>query len=178
MTTSQAQVRTGARNRYEWLVSIDHDANLLQLCPELVLGKYVVVTSFDSGSLSLSDEEKHAGWESRNGIAYSPKIKNIEMLPTDWYDEWYIFSRPVDLGTLAVGQDISESRVQNGLLHVFVNHGGFALDSPEYAEHAQFFWNQLDWIQAESFLAIGDYLNFVSAQKELFASVRLALGAK
>ena len=75
-------MKSGSQDAYQWLTTTAHDFDsLLTLCPTAVLGKYVAVTSFDSGSLSLSDEEKAAGWESRNGIAYSPLIRSVETLP-------------------------------------------------------------------------------------------------
>jgi hypothetical protein len=67
-----------------------------------VLGKYAAVTSFDSGSLDLSDGEKAAGWESRKGIAYSPLIQSVATLPArGGFDEWYVFETPVDLAKRA-----------------------------------------------------------------------------
>jgi hypothetical protein len=42
----------GSRGRYSWLTSADHDLDyLLMSCPQIVLGRYLAVTSFDSGSL-------------------------------------------------------------------------------------------------------------------------------
>ena len=39
------------------------------------------------------------------------------------------------------------------------------------------FWAQLGWVTPESYVADGDYLNFVSRDKHLFAAVRQALSA-
>jgi hypothetical protein len=39
----------------------DLQFDLLQLCPEVVLGKYIAITSFDSGPLAPTDEET-GGW--------------------------------------------------------------------------------------------------------------------
>jgi hypothetical protein len=57
---------------------------------------------------------------------------------------------------------------------VFVNYG-FALDSVEWRDLAALFWRQMEWICPESYMADGNYLNFVSANKSLFASVRKAV---
>jgi hypothetical protein len=73
----------GSRGRYSWLTSADHDLDyLLMSCPQIVLGRYLAVTSFDSGSLVSNEDEVIAGWESRGGIAYSPKIESVEKLRT------------------------------------------------------------------------------------------------
>jgi hypothetical protein len=37
----------GSQGPYHWFVSDERD--LLELCPEIVLGKYVSITSIDSG---------------------------------------------------------------------------------------------------------------------------------
>jgi hypothetical protein len=64
----------GSQGLYEWFVT-DQAFDLLQICPDVVLRKYVAITSFDSGPLALADEERAAGWESRGNIAYSPKVQ-------------------------------------------------------------------------------------------------------
>ena len=55
---------------------------------------------------------------------------------------------------------------------VFVNYGGFALDCVEMNDLASLFWEQLEWIRPESYIADGDFLNFVTSNKALFAIVR------
>jgi len=176
MANSQSRLQTGSRNGYDWLVSNDTLNEVLQLCPEVVLGRYVAVTSFDSGPLSLIDEEKAAGWEVQSGIAYSPKIERVEVLPRDQFDEWYIFANRVNLGQLAPSdQNVFESQMQQGQVHTFVNFGGFALHRPDIADLTQLFWEQLNWIRPESYIAEGDYLTFVSANKDLFFALRDAL---
>jgi hypothetical protein len=69
--TSPVLVAKGERGAYQWLTTEFEVDGLARLCPKIVLGKYLAVASFDSGSLSLSDEEKANGWRLRNGIAYS-----------------------------------------------------------------------------------------------------------
>jgi hypothetical protein len=69
----------GSQGAYEWLVT-DENFDLLELCPEITLGKYVAVTSIDSGQLIPTDKETAAGWQSRAKIAYSPKIENAQGL--------------------------------------------------------------------------------------------------
>ena len=96
-------METGSRGRYSWLTSADHDLGyLLMSCPKMVLGRYLAVTSFDSGSRVPNEDEVIAGRESRGGIAYSPKIESVEKLPHDLYDEWHLFEFP--LGNLFQGK--------------------------------------------------------------------------
>ena len=159
----------GSQGPYQWLVT-DQDFDLLQIYPDVVLGKYIAVTSFDSGPLMPTEEEKAAGWESRGKIAYSPKVQNIVSLPRADYDEGYIFDAPIDLGISHLGENVFEVPQEHGHVSDFVNYG-FALDPPQRASLATLFWPQMMRIRPESYVADNDYLTFVSANKALFSRV-------
>jgi hypothetical protein len=169
-------MNAGSHDAYQWLTTTEHDFDsLLTLCPSPVLGKYVAVTSFDSGSLSLSDEEKAAGWESRQGIAYSPLIRSVETLPErGGFDEWYVFGTPVDLGEKGRG-NVFEAPLSAGQVEVFVNFGeGFDLHQPN--DLVPLFWRQLEWIRPESYIADTHHLlTFVSTNRNAFEDIRQAL---
>jgi len=171
---------TGSQGAYVWLTSAQHDlGGLLKQCPQVLLGKYIAVTSLDSGPLTLTDEERTAGWQTRNEIAYSPKIQSAKQLPYGecaGFDEWYVFESPFDLGRLRHG-NIFEAPLTQGQVSTFVNFLDFALHNPEVGELVQLFWKQLDWIQPQSYIADGNaFLTFVTRDKELFATVFKALG--
>lgn len=165
----------GSQDNYEWLVT-DENFDLLKLCPEIVLGKYVAVTSIDSGQLIPTDKETAAGWQSRAKIAYSPKIENAQDLPREGWDEWYIFNTPTDLGISHLAENIFEVPQEQGHLSVLVNYG-FALHPSERADLtlARLFWEQIMRIKPESYVADNDYLTFVSMNRALFSSVRDAV---
>jgi hypothetical protein len=168
-------VESGRREGYFWLTTDEYALDdLLRACPHIVVGKHLAVTSFDSGSLSLSEEEIAGGWQSRAGVAYSPKVESIEKLPHDVYDEWYVFQAPKDLGALFCG-NIFETSMQAGQVAAFVNFGGFSLHSPEMQDLANLFWKQLEFIQPESFIADGTLLNFVTRDPALFSAVSASL---
>jgi hypothetical protein len=116
----------GSEGCYEWLVT-DQQFDLQQLCPEVVLGNYLAITSIDSGSFVPTEKETSAGWQSRAKIAYSPQIQNVEEIPSAGWDEWYIFDKPVDLGTSHLKDNIFEVPQAQGHVSVFVNYG-FALN--------------------------------------------------
>jgi len=117
-------VNTGSHGGYQWLVAHHHLADLLGLCPEIVLGKYIAVTSCDSGPLILNTQELATGWESRKGIAYSPRVLDVDTLPREQFDEWYLFQDPFDLGELAQqGTNVFEGRLGAGEIYPFVNLG-------------------------------------------------------
>ena len=118
----------GPQGLYEWLVT-DQQFDLLQISPEVVLGKYIAITSIDSGPLVPTDDETAAGWESRKKVAYSPKIQGVAEVPSAGWDEWYIFDKPVDLGASHLGENIFEAPQEQGHVSVFVNYC-FALHQP------------------------------------------------
>ncbi len=165
----------GSEGLYEWLVT-DQEFDLLEICPAVVLGKYVAITSIDSGQFVPTDTEMAAGWQSRHKIAYSPKVQLAESLPRDGWDEWYIFNNSTDLGTSHLAENIFEVPQEQRHLSVLVNYR-FALHLPEMKDLVILFWQQIAWIRPESYVADNDYLNFVSMNKTLFASVLDAVKA-
>jgi len=58
--------------------------------PEIVIGKYLVNTSYDSGFLTLSPEEEIIGWRRIGTLAHSPKIESVDQIPHDTFDEWLL----------------------------------------------------------------------------------------
>ena len=171
---------TGSHGPFQWLTTGQHDlGTVLKLCPQAFLGKYVAVTSFDSGPLVTNDEALSLGWQTRNDIAYSPEIKSVEKLPygnCGGFDEWYVFDAPADLGRVLEG-NIFETTLQPGQVAVFVNYGGFGFHTPVMKDLVDLFWPQLEQISPESYVADGDLLNFVSRDKDLFMAVREVLGS-
>ena len=157
----------GSQGCYEWLVT-DENFDLLGLCPEIVLGKYVAITSIDSGQLIPTNKNTAAGWQSRSKIAYSPKIENAQDLPHGGWDEWYIFNTPTDLGTSHLAENIFEVPQEQGHVSVLVNYG-FALGPPERVHDlADLFWTQMARIRPESYVADNDYLTFVRHEQSSF----------
>ena len=169
----------GRRGSYHWLSKDGYClTELLRGSPDTVLGKYLAVTSHDSGSLPLTEQQRSCGWTCRGGIAYSPRIESLEMVPTHGlYDEWYIFDSPADLGVIREG-NIFDCSVSPQHVEVFVNFYGFAIDAPEFQELVSRFWQQLEWIRPITYVAEGDFgfLTFVTADNILFTAVCKALG--
>lgn len=179
MTNPGLRPVTGSHGPYLWLATEQFDLHgLLQLCPQVVVGKYIAITSQDSGPLILTEEEKQSGWQSKNEIANSPQILSAEELrhgECGGFDEWYTFKSPVNLGQIS-HCDVFDSPTTSGQISSFVNYCGFALHRPEVGALVSLFWDQLDLIQPESYLADGDVcLTFVSCNKDLFHAVHHAL---
>jgi hypothetical protein len=182
MANSQATA-TGSHGAYRWLTTGEHDLDtLLRRCPQALIGKYIAVTSLDSGPMALTDEEERVGWQSRNEIAYSPQLQSVRDCRTErspggcaGFNEWYVFDSPFDLGQLWHG-NVFEAPMTPGQVCTFVNFFGFALHDPAMSALVNLFWRQLDWIQPESYVADGDLiLTFVSRDEDMFAVVCNAL---
>jgi len=82
----------------EWSEAWDPSlTDLLQLAPELVVGKQIAITSCDSGPYVPSEEELGAGWSRRETTAISREIEQPTELPAPGFDEWYVYdSAPLD----------------------------------------------------------------------------------
>ena len=155
---------TGRRGDYQWIVwNSQFLGELVSAVPQIVAGKFVVITSFDSGPFIPPDDLKIKGWILKSGLAYSPQIAHPDDLPRDQYDEWYILSSRRDI-------DSPE---------VFINYDAFRLRyyAADITLHGYLerFWLQMERLQPESYLAEGDSLIFVTRDTGLYD---LALGWK
>ena len=159
---------------------------LLRLCPDVLIGRHLAITSLDSSALAPTDKQRTAGWDVRGGIGYSPLIDSVDDLPfqihgseAPGFDEWYVFEAPNDLRAVIIGNPFVE-QLKPGRLMVFVNYPDFVLHDPDPARQslAEMFWDQINWIQPESYIADGQHcLTFVSRNVRLFESVRARLSA-
>lgn len=85
--------------------------------PSMVVGRYLVNTSFDSGGLWWHEELKSKGWitipasedtpptifsepDPYLDLTHSPLIQRPDELPFDQFDEWYAFDHPVQINDL------------------------------------------------------------------------------
>jgi len=170
----------GHHNQYRWLVSPTFDFNgLLTKCPEVLLGKYLVIVAFDSGVISPVQEEMELGWFAHGNTMCSARLTSVDGLPHDGYDEWYIFTEPYRF-------DHHE---------IFINDFGFSLRDPSHLlEEAdptwdiqgikymvgsmrklqEKFWYQLEQFSPESYMAQGDDFIFVTKNEKLFNDVSQA----
>lgn len=168
----------GDNGPYHWLTDVTHRIDdVLAFCPEVVLGKYLAVTSCDSAPLNIGFERlEKAGWHSENEIAYSPQITSLKLLPPHGlYDEWYVLEEPTTLQGLAADA-ISARESGPGRLITFVNYAEFVFD-PGNEHLADSFWRQIELIRPHSYLAESDprWLTFVTRDGTLFNSVHNGL---
>ncbi len=132
---------------------------LLVSVPDIVAGRYLVNTSFDSGKLFLSDEEKLQGWRSVGDLTYSPQIKDANSIPHDQFDEWLIFLQPTEIPSW----------------EAVINYGGLSLGDQTFDWIHQKLWPQIETVRPESYLAEGDRLIFITRNMQMH---KLALAQK
>ncbi len=177
-------VTQGKHGQFLWLErSIEQRAvdrpliRLTKLCPDVLLKKFVVVTSLDSGPLHLNDNQLNVGWKRVGRLAISPRISNAGDVPFCGFDEWYVFDDAVP-PTLDI--------------EVFVNKGTFSLGEPNptidtmyigsdpsvrrrlvaaVVPYRETFWAQLERLNPESYLANGNCFTFVTRNAGLYDDV-------
>ena len=165
----------GAHDSYEWLVTEHALEDVLSICPELVVGKYLAITAADSGDLVPDSQQMAAGWKNSGRIAYSPKITSLNVLHQEGWDEWYVFERETNLGRIADNANIFESAIKQGEVWRFVNFN-LGLHKTEMDSLATLFWEQLETIHPQVYIADSDYyLTIVSSVKPLIGAARNAI---
>jgi hypothetical protein len=186
--SDKASVLTGSHGKYQWLTSNDdYMGTLVRLCPEVIVGKYLAVTSIDSGVPWITERQREAGWELRRGVAYSRPVQSIDELfyqrdglESPGYDEWYLFGHAATIdGEIVQGNPFVEPNIPGpGRNLVFVGWLGLRIDTgePAFQQFRNWFWAQLERLQPESYIADGqDCLTFVTQNYSLFDLVRQRL---
>jgi hypothetical protein len=157
----------GRRGAYFWVTDTDLTLQLsdvLAACPELVLDKFVVISAFDSGILSLTPDELASGWQPCGGLACSPRISAVSTLPQAEYEEWYIFKEfciPV-IVDLFVNYSIFSLRDPVDLV-------GVSQDNRDALQKLQTsFWSQIHEVTPETYIGFSEYLTIVTVNENLF----------
>jgi hypothetical protein len=162
---------SGTHGNYYWIEWSSPSVFLhdfIHAFPSVVMQKYIAVTTCDSGPFVPTDQEHQDGWFAESDIAYSPQIVDVEAIPNDQFDEWYIFPILTKIPTI----------------EIFINYAVFSLGDPKelfphwdaqmiaaLRKEQERFWQQLIELTPESYLAEGEQLIFVTRNRTLFAAV-------
>lgn len=162
-------MQLGRHDNFQWLNSRKAVLqDFLVRCPQIVVGKIVLITSFDGARLKLSQQELDSGWHYHHSHAMSPRIPNVEAVPYDSLSEWYILNSPDEL-------EVKE---------VFVTHQGFGLSNGRIRFQKQSkvldeieirFWRQLTKLNPLAYLGNGDNLVFATTDDRLMESAIIAI---
>jgi hypothetical protein len=182
-------IYAGTHGDYRWLASTDqYMGAVVQHCPEIFLGRYLVVTTIDSGMPWLTEAQRAAGWELRSGMACNERVSSADQLfyqrdgnDCPGYDEWYCFSMPpAHRGEISGNPFIANNRPRPGCLLVFVGWGAFVLHESGDAESTinEMFWQQLNRIRPDFYVSDGrENLTFVCKDHGVFDFVYERLSA-
>jgi hypothetical protein len=170
-------MHVGEHLAYQWFeAKLFNLHDLLALVPECVIGRFVAVSSFDSGALKLSPAEEGAGWVCYGDLAISPQVESADSLPYAECDEWFVltdrtfFSVPdrfmsYDDFTLRSPEFLLEGADQtwdHQLIHADLNRLKRLQDS---------FWVSMVSSDVESYIGSGNSLIFVTRNAELYSAV-------
>jgi hypothetical protein len=123
--------------------------------PELVVGRYLVNTSYDSGSLTLSDSERQDGWRLVSRLAHSPQIRSTDQIPHDQFDEWLVFDHPIQVEEF----------------DTMVNYHGFTPIDFDWEEKRERFWEQVVRLQPLHVIAENEGVYLLSKEQDLIRKI-------
>ncbi len=177
-------MRTGIHGVYQWLEVDQNLGEFLSLCPEAIVGRYLAISTVDSGSYEPSEQDRAGGWSASGGVAYSPRIDSVAALPPycygqcAGYDEWYIFpNQPPLLGSIC-HENVFTADIGPGNVFQFVNFMGCRFSDSEMKPISDLLWRQIDWVQPESYVADGgECLMFATRNSRLYGAVRNTFSA-
>jgi hypothetical protein len=132
--------------------------DLWERFPSLVVGRFIVNTSFDSGFVMLSEEEKRAGWRMVGSFAHSPRITASRSIPRDQFDEWLVFDQPTTISSF----------------ETMVNYTGFSPVAFEWPEKWEQFWSQIRALQPLHVIGENDGVYLVTRDAALIREIEEA----
>ena len=164
------EFNTGKFNGYYWFESHQMNIiNFIKLLPELLIGKYLIISHFDGGEFTPNAKELKAGFKKVNGITYTDKITEpiLALNIYDNYDQWILMEERTEI------KEISD----------FVNYSGFSLidwdvekqhlknvDDSNFIKRFEIerkilkekFWKEIDNIKPINFISDGGKFIYVT----------------
>lgn len=160
--------QTGTHGEYSWVSTTSFGIDdLLEVCPAVLLNKFVAVTSCDSGPLPLDEQSLAAGWRIQNGIAYSPQITSPDLFPYHvHFDEWYVFPEIAGFDKVRGANPKPES------MEIYVNYY-FRFDNPDTQHLATAMWQLLEQLRPESYIAEADWgwMTLITRNQKVFETL-------
>ena len=172
---------------YQWLECVGLSISaVLQSCPEALIERCIVVSSFDSGPLKPTAEEVSKGWRQSGDLLIVPRIRETGELPLDQYDEWYVFATETIPSTIEVfvndprftllapaalaAKTLADAAISSQ--PDLVGAGRHAAELVEFLiERQSVFWRQIGVLNPESYISDGDRFILVTRLPELFAKI-------
>lgn len=157
----------GSHGPFRWVESPVHKTqDVLQLCPEAVLGKHLVITAFDAGKITAVAEESLKAWRVEGSALHVPPLADLLEVPYDVFNEWFVFPT-------APGQQKLESFMNSNWFTLGPCLSGNAERATQWEikRTQRAFWQLLESANPESYLACGRRLIFVTRNDAYFTAV-------
>ncbi|HZD93904.1 MAG TPA: hypothetical protein VE133_06595, partial [Candidatus Sulfotelmatobacter sp.] len=163
----------GVQGEYRWLETSAHPIyDLLHVCPAVAASKNIVITSFDSGPLQPTDEERQRGWKVHGRSIHIPVGENVSAIPFEIFDEWYIFSSEAPERDYKVFGKYDWFTL--GPAQGMYSRSGIAFDLKRMQ---RWFWQEVERVGPESYLSCGNRLKFVTREPAYFNQVLRGLSS-
>lgn len=130
--------------------------HLWQRCPQLVVGRYLINTSYDSGIFVPGESEKAAGWRVIGDHAHSPRIQRTSEIPHDCFDEWLVFDVPTQVSQF----------------ETMVNSVGFTPIDFDWAEKREAYWSQIVRLQPLHVLGENDGVYVITREADIIVQLK------
>jgi len=140
--------------------------------PAVAANKNIVITAFDSAPLQPTSEEMQRGWRVSGRSVHIPLGNNISSIPFEIFDEWYIFSG--DARDRDYKVFVKEDWFTLGPAQSLYTRNGNAFD---LRRMQRLFWQEIEQVAPESYLARGSRLKFVTRNSDHFNLVLRGLGS-
>lgn len=168
------KLNSGQYQDFYWIET--NEINLTDLVlklPELFLGKYLIIISFDGGTYTIKNEELSSGWKYLNGMTYTEIItkRTLHRKLSDNHDQWVL---------------LENNRIIDTMIN-FVNYTYFSLIDwdkeinylededdqnfikrfeKERSKLRERFWEQINIINPLTFISDGSKLIFVTKDEK------------
>lgn len=157
----------GSHGPFRWVESPAHKTqDVLQLCPEAVLGKHLVIAAFDSSKITAVAKDSLRLWRVEGSALYVPPLADLLEVPYDVFNEWFIF-------TAVPGQRKLESFMASSWFSLGPCLSGNAARATQWEikRTQRAFWQLMESANPESYLACGSRLIFVTRNDGYFTNV-------
>jgi hypothetical protein len=157
----------GSHGSFRWVESPLHKTqDVLQVCPEVVLGKHLVITAFDAGRITAVEQESLRTWRVEGSALYVPPPVDLLEVPYDAFSEWFIFED-------VPGKQRLESFMGSSWFTLGPCLSGNADRATQWEikRTQRAFWQVLESANPQSYLACGNRLIFVTRNDPYFTAV-------
>src|ERR1043166_2395001 len=156
-------MKTGTRGNYFWIEAESAAITDLKCkVPEVVLGKYLIVTAIDARPPYFA----HRDWFLHDDIAINPSVKSIVDVPTGDRDEWYVFTRAPLLDPFEVFITAPQFSLRGDTARTLLDEEGQQNGDPNSIDELRRrFWDQLELKAVETYAGFGADL-IVATRKE------------